>query len=172
MKRLLFVLMGLLLLAAPTYAETEQEGNVFFPVAEPSYQGNPVLSLLGGSYFDKGLSASVLGLELSLDCPMLQVSAGNIRQQISVSSASFKDATTTLIELNPHWMTEVAQGLTVGFGPGLGWAQTSVTGGEKSSKFALGLGVSAAYQMDALQLGAEFRSMNGSRAVVKLGFAF
>jgi len=168
----LATLVGLLLLVSPAFGETMESGNVILPVLESSYTPNPVVSLMGGSYANDGSSASAVGVELSLDCPLYQPARGNVRQQISYMNVALTGADVTLIELNPHWMSTMGQFLSVGFGPGLGIAQTSVTGGASSSKFSVGFGVSASYKMDSLQLGAEYRTMNGSRTALKAGVAF
>jgi len=171
-KKFLGTLIGLIFIAAPAFAETTETGNVILPVLESSYTPNPSVSLIGGSFTNEGSSASVVGVELAIDCPLFQAASGNIRQQISYSTVGFTGSTVSLIELNPHWMTEVADNLTAGFGPGLGIAQTSVTGGSSSSDFSVGIGASATYKMDSLRLGTEWRSMNGSRFVLKAGLSF
>jgi len=171
-KYFLTALMGLMFVAAPAFAETTASGNVLLPITESSYQPNLAASALVGSFSDNGTSASVVGVEISLDCPLFQTSSGNIRQQLSFSNVSFTGSTVTLIELNPHWMNEVADNITVGFGPGLGIAQTSVTGGASSSNFELGIGASASYKMDQFLFGTEWRSLNGSRIAVKAGMSF
>ena len=167
-----------LLSLSPIYAATEVDGNVIFPVAESSYQANLAASLVGGSFTPtEGDAYSLVGVELSLDCPLFQASGGNVRQQVSYTVFSKDSVSGTLIEINPHWMNEVADGLTVGFGPGLGMATTKVTGGESTSKFEIGAGASASYKMNSLLLGFEWRQMSAdtldnSRSLVKLGMSF
>ncbi len=172
MKKALVAAAALCLSLTPAFAETAETGNLMLPVTVESYQAHPVASLLLGSLSKDGESASLVGAEVSLDCPMFQAASGNVRQQLSVSSASYEHASTLLIEINPHWMNEVSENLTVGFGPGLGLAQTTVDGGDSESKFNIGLGASASYRMDQLQFGAEYRVIDASRLALKVGMAF
>ncbi|OGH00511.1 MAG: hypothetical protein A2600_05820 [Candidatus Lambdaproteobacteria bacterium RIFOXYD1_FULL_56_27] len=185
LKRLLFTLVALSFTTSPLWAETTQSGNVILPVTDSSYKGHPVLSLVGGTLSPSAAgseSGSLVGVELSLDCPLFQASAGNVRQQISYTTYSKSNLSVSLIEINPHWMTELSPGFTAGFGPGLGLAQTSVTGGSSASYFEYGLGASASYKTGALVFGFELRNMttgkknnadmSNSRTLLKAGYAF
>jgi len=163
---------------SPVQAATDQTGNVPLPILESSYQPNFVGSLVMGTLSPTdGDSGSLIGAELSLDCPIFQPSTGLIRQQVSYATYSQNSVTVSLIELNPHWVTEVSTGFFVGGGPGLGLATASVTGGSSKSYFEIGLGASAFYKMDSLQFGGEWRQMsagdlNNSRMLLKAGLAF
>jgi len=102
MKKALVAAAALCLSLTPAFAETAETGNLMLPVTVESYQAHPVASLLLGSLSKDGESASLVGAEVSLDCPMFQAASGNVRQQLSVSSASYEHASTLLIEINPH----------------------------------------------------------------------
>ena len=175
LNKFLFVLLTAttLLATSPLQAATGATGNVAFPILESSYQPNLTASLVVGNVTGTSSSSlAVSGLELALDCPLYQPSSGNIRQQISYTTHSLDGFSVTMIELNPHWMNEVSKGLFLGFGPGLGLATTS-----SNSYFEIGVGVSAAYELGAFQLGAEMRQMsagdfNNSRSLIKAGYNF
>lgn len=181
-KRILTALVGLLASTA-AFAETGATGNQMFPVAASDYKANPVVSLVGGSMTPKeGEAGSVIGAELSLDCPLFQPAKGQVRQQISYMLYDKNEVRVSYIELNPHWMTELTDGLSVGFGPGLGLVQASVTGGNSEAYLALGVGASASYRAEDLQFGVEYREpvsqpktdvdLNNGRVLVKLGYVF
>lgn len=181
MTRSILMALAGLLVASSAFAETSTDG--LFPIAESDYRPNPVVSLLGGSMTPKeGDAGSVVGVELSLDCPLFQPPTGQVRQQISYTVYDKNQVQVTNIELNPHWMSEISENFTAGFGPGLGLVQTSVSGGESESYFGLGFGASASYRASSLQLGAEYREqltqtkneadLNNSRFLVKVGYIF
>ena len=163
---------------SPLQAATGTDGNVILAVMESDYKPNFVGSLVLGTLSPTdGESGSLVGAELSLDCPLFQPASGQVRQQVSFTTYSEDSLTATFIEINPHWMTEVSKGFFVGGGPGLGMAMTSFTGGSSKSYFEIGIGASAQYKMDAFQFGAEWRQMsagdfNNSRMLLKAGMAF
>ncbi|MDT8448060.1 MAG: hypothetical protein RRB13_14300 [bacterium] len=181
-KKIVMTLAGILA-ATGAFAETSASGNQLFPVVDSSYQANPVLSLVGGSMNPKeGDGGSVVGVELSLDCPLFQPSKGQVRQQVSYTTYDKNNVKITNIELNPHWMTELSDGFFAGFGPGLGLVQTSVTGGNSNSYLALAVGGSASYRSGPIQAGLEYReqftqevdrtNVNNNRILFKVGYVF
>ncbi|MDX2469551.1 MAG: hypothetical protein QNL04_03125 [SAR324 cluster bacterium] len=179
LKKTIIALSASFLIAlSPVYAETEVEGNVAFPVIESSYSPNFAPSLVGGSITPtEGDSYSLVGVEISLDCPLFQPSGGNVRQQFSYAVFSKDDVSGTLIEINPHWMNNLSENVTIGFGPGLGLATVEATDGESTSYFEVGAGVSLSVKAGSILFGADWRQMSAgdfdnSRGIVKAGYSF
>ncbi len=136
------------------------DGWTLLPGADDNYKAEPALSVMIGSLNPNipGTSSdSVVGFELSLNCPLLQPPGNKIRQQISLGTYSHKGMEITTLELNPHYVIRMPSGLGVGFGPGIGYVQAE-TATDKENMFALQIGASLHYTaMDFMFLGAEVR---------------
>jgi opacity protein-like surface antigen len=188
MKRSLAVaLAGSMLMSAAAHAE----GWTFLAGMKPDYKAEPALSLIAGqmSPGTAGLKdGTITGIELSLNCPLLQPPTNRIRQQVSVTQYDESGTKITNIELNPHYVVEVSPGLELGGGPGLGYITTK-TSAQDPSFWGLSLGLSAHYTaMGPLFLGAEYRyqvttkedfggsvgkdNLNNGRFDVKVGYSF
>lgn len=130
------------------------------PDKKGGFKAEPSLSVMVGSLNPSVSGASsdtVVGFELSLNCPLLQPPSNKIRQQISLSTYSHKGLEITTIELNPHYVIETSSGVSVGLGPGIGYLQAE-TATDKEGMFALQVGASIHYTaMDFMFLGAEAR---------------
>lgn len=175
----------------------QAEGWQFLAGKEPGYKAEPIISLMAGqmSPDDSDLdSGTIIGAELSLNCVLLQPPTNRLRQQISVTrydeTIDGVDLTITNIELNPHYVVEVAPNVEVGGGPGLGFVMTSADfdGSKDPNYFAFQLGASVHYTGLPVFLGAEWRyqmttdeefvsggtkdDINNSRFAVKVGYAF
>lgn len=172
-----------LLAAQPVAAE----GWTFMPGKSDNYQPEMTVSALFGQLDPAPSGAdsdSVIGVELSLNCPMVQPPEGTIRQQLSIGRYDENGLELTTIEINPHYLVALDDKLAIGFGPGLGYLRADAPGVD-DSVFALQAGVSLHYNVDArLFLGAEARyqwtqelddsndDMNNSRIVAKVGYRF
>jgi len=186
MKRLATVTALASLLAAPV---ASAEGWTFLAGTKEGYTAEPAVSLMLGQMSpDSGnaSASSIAGLELSLNCPLLQPPSNRIRQQVSLTRYDDSGFKMTNIEINPHYIVEVAPGLEVGGGPGLGYIITD--GKDKNpGLFGLQLGLSAHYTgKGPFFVGAEWRyqfttegdfgadgktDLNNSRVALKLGYA-
>lgn len=158
---------------------------------KPGYTVEPTLSLMLGrmSPGDDLRSAAIGGIEFSLNCPTLQPPTNRIRQQFSFTRYDKNDIEINSLEINPHYVVEVAPGLEVGGGPGLGWLMVDTPTGD-GNVFALQFGASAHYfAMDPLFFGAEARyqvttedrffgagsektDVNNFRFALKVGYSF
>jgi len=148
----------------------QAESWTLFAGAKSGYEPEATASIMLGNLSpENGSSESVVGIELSLNCPLLQPPTNRIRQQVSYSSVDGAD----FLEINPHYVVEVAPGLEVGGGIGLGYVMT-----DASDDVGFQVGASAHYfAMGPVFLGAEARLQsvggdNNTRVAVKLGYSF
>ncbi|SFD15593.1 hypothetical protein SAMN05660831_00916 [Thiohalospira halophila DSM 15071] len=132
----------------------------WFPVAEDSYSAAPSVAVVGGSQefdSDGADSGSIAGVEFALNCPLLAVDSGRIRQQVSLTQYDEDGLETTHLELNPHYLFVDDGNLTVGAGPGFGLVQGDLDGAGDDSVFALQAGASVNYDFGPAFVGAEAR---------------
>lgn len=188
MKKILssVVIAGLMLSAT-----ANAEGWTFLAGGQDNYTAEPTISLLVGqmSPSKSGIdNDSITGIELSLNCPLLQPPTNRIRQQVSITKYDKSGVKITNIELNPHYVVEVSPGLELGGGPGLGYVMAD-TPNKNPNFWGLGIGLSAHYTaMAPLFLGAEYRyqattqesfasgqgkdNLDNSRFDIKVGYSF
>jgi hypothetical protein len=98
-------------------AQASQWG--FMVANDPAYKPNMAVALKGGMLDADvpGADASfAYGVELSLDCPLLRTPVGKIRQQLSWNRMDEDGLELNTLELNPHYVVEMAR-LWVGAGP-------------------------------------------------------
>lgn len=135
------------------------EGWDFLPAKGDNYTSEPTLSVIGGSFSPVATgatSSTVIGLELSMNCPLLQPSTNRIRQQASLTQSDESGTTIYSLEINPHYVIKVADNLELGFGPGLGVVSVD-TGAVQKTLFGAQVGASAHYRMGVVFVGAEAR---------------
>lgn len=155
------VSLGLLsaLLLGTGVAQAAGEWN-FMAGMDKDYVADPTLSLMAGNLdpdIGNADSDTISGIELSLNCPLLQPPTNKIRQQVSYTTYDNQGLEISSFELNPHYVVETMPGLGLGFGPGLGYVKAE-TSTESEGMFALQLGASLHYTaMGPLFLGAEAR---------------
>lgn len=157
-KRTKLTLISTLLLGSgATHAAGEWS---FMAWQDKNYVADPTLSVMVGNLDPdiKGASSDTIsGIELSLNCPLLQPPTNKIRQQVSYTRYDDQGLKISSLELNPHYVVETMPGLGLGFGPGLGYVKAEA-GSESQGMFALQLGASLHYTaMGPLFLGAEAR---------------
>ena len=131
----------------------------WFPIADEGYSAAPSVAVVGGSQefdSDGADSGSIAGVEFALNCPLLAVDSGRIRQQVSLTQYDEDGLETTHLELNPHYLFVDDGNLTVGAGPGFGLVQGDWDGGD-DSVFALQAGASVNYDFGPAFVGAEAR---------------
>lgn len=131
-----------------------------FPAAQDAnYQAQPTLALLGGIQDPdvRGAGAdSLMGIELSLNCPLIQPPKNRIRQQLSLSRYDDSGLELTSLEINPHYMMPLSEHLELGVGPGLGIVRAEA-GRDEETLYTAQAGASLQYRVGALYLGAEAR---------------
>ncbi len=125
MKRNLYLLAALSTLTFSSAAFAD--GWKMFPFLDASWKPNFTLAATVGSMDIKDVGAATSpGLELSLDCPWFQPPKGSLRQQFNYGTYSKDNISLSIWEMNPHYYMTVAEGWTVGFGPGVGYVQGTV----------------------------------------------
>jgi hypothetical protein len=83
-----------------------------------------VASVTGGMMDPKHVgSGDAWGLELAMNCGLLQTPTGVVRTKLSVQPFDKDGLELQTVELNPRWTTPIAQDLTLGVGPGIGWVK-------------------------------------------------
>ena len=163
-----------------------EESWTWLAVTKDGYVAEPAISVMLGT-LDPDVngvdSDTITGIELSLNCPLVQPPSNRIRQQVSFVTYDNDGFEITSIELNPHYVIETSPGLELGFGPGLGYVMAESNGLDDSA-LALQLGVSAHYTaMGPLFIGAEARmqvtddfdggdGIDNLRVGVKVGYSF
>ena len=187
-KNIVGLLVGSLLL--PVVAQAD-DGWTFLAGTKDGYTAEPTISLLAGQMAPgtSGVdSGSMSGIELSLNCPLLQPPTNRIRQQASLTQYDKAGIKITNFEINPHYVVEVSPGLEVGGGPGLGYVTTD-TANKNPSFWGLNVGLSAHYTaMAPLFIGAEYRyqmtskedfggsagkdNLDNTRFDIKIGYSF
>jgi len=162
----------------------------FLAGAEPGYKAEPTVSLMFGRMFPDttGMKdGNITGLELSLNCPLLQPPTNRIRQQVSYTQYDESGTKIKNFEINPHYVVEVSPGLELGGGPGLAYISTD-TSANNPNFWGLNLGLSAHYRgLGPVFIGAEYRyqfttekdfgngvkdNLNNGRFDVKVGYDF
>jgi len=137
--------------------------------AEPGWTPSPALSSawgpglgLAGTAVDLGpgagsLSAEAYGPQLSLTSPWLKLSSGSIGQQLSVSRYSQDGINLTTTELGPRYFTDVAPGLALGVGPGVGYTWADADLGKSADLWAVQIGADLDYHQGPLFMGLDTR---------------
>ncbi len=188
MKKLLAVMITGSALVASSAASANDW--TFLAGVEPGYKSEHTVSLLFGrmSPGTTGMKdGNIAGLELSLNCPLLQPPTNRIRQQISYTQYDESGVKIKNFEINPHYVVEVSPGLELGGGPGLAYV-TADTAAKDPDFFGFNLGVSAHYRgMGPVFIGAEYRyqftteedfgnglkdNLNNGRFDIKVGYDF
>jgi len=175
-----------LTVAAPLPAAAD--GWTVLPATGSDYEAAPTVALLGG-FQDPAVDGvdadGAYGVEVGLSCPTLAPPAGRIRQQISLTRFDNDGLELTSMEINPHYLVDIARDLAVGVGPGLGYVVADA-GGDSDGVFALQAGASLHYRQGPLFLGAEARyqwtqeadlgaletEVDNHRVLAKAGLAF
>lgn len=138
MKKLLLSSMLALTLSSTAQASDWE----LLPVLNPDHQLEPSLAIiLGGMKMDKTDAKSELlyGLELGVNCPLLKVPGGKIRQQIQITKFDDNNLKVTQLNLNPHYEVYSSNTLAIGVGPSFGAAKVE-TATEDDTVFTYGFG--------------------------------
>jgi len=174
MRKLLSIFTALIMFSS---LSAQAEGWEFLAGTKPDYKAEPIVSVMAGNMSFEHTDGNILGLELSLNCPLLQPPTNRIRQQVSITSYDTDGAEVTNIEINPHYVVAVAKNFEIGGGPGFGYLYN-----DSADRLAFNLGASAHYTGLPVFIGAEWRTqftteendadMNNNRVAIKLGYAF
>lgn len=147
--RILTIAAALSALTAPAFAGDWQ----FLPIAEKGYAPNFVASVTGGIMDPQhAKSGDAWGLELAMNCGLIQTPNGVVRTKLSVNKFDKGGLDLTTVELNPRWTIPVAKDVTFGIGPGIGWVKADA-GNRTVDMFAWQAGADLDYRMGQLNLG-------------------
>ncbi|MCK6376537.1 MAG: porin family protein [Zoogloea sp.] len=147
--RILTIAAALSALTAPAFAGDWQ----FLPIAEKGYAPNFVASVTGGIMDPQhAKSGDAWGLELAMNCGLIQTPTGVVRTKLSVNKFDKGGLNLTTVELNPRWTIPVAKDVTFGIGPGIGWVKADA-GNRTVDMFAWQAGADLDYRMGQLNLG-------------------
>jgi len=147
------------ILASFSTASFADKGWDFFPGTQSGFIFDPTVSVLAGQMMTKssiGDDAIGVGLELSINCPLIQPPTNRVRQQISYFNYKNGSSTINTVELNPHYVVEVMPKLEIGGGPGVGYVNADVDG-KSANMAAFQLGGSIHYRVSKFFIGAEGR---------------
>ncbi len=129
----------------------------FMPVMDSQYKPDVTVSVMGGVLNGTAAGAgNNIGAEVAINCLALQPPSGVIRSKISYGQFDHNGLKLSSFEVNPHWTTSIAQDVTVGFGPGIGWVKSDVAG-KTTDMAALQLGADVDYRIGAFNLGVGTR---------------
>lgn len=92
----------------------------FLPGLDKDFHTEPALSVSVGAGGVNEITATEYGAELSFNCVLLQPPSNLLRQHLSYVNYSDGDFALHKVELNPDYMIEVANGVSIGAGPGVG----------------------------------------------------
>ena len=146
--RILTIAAALSALTAPAFAGDWQ----FLPIADKGYAPNFVASVTGGIMDPQhAKSGDAWGLELAMNCGLIQTPTGVVRTKLSVNKFDKAGLELTTVELNPRWTIPVAKDLTFGIGPGIGWVKAD--SGRNVDMFAWQAGADLDYRIGQLNLG-------------------
>lgn len=189
MKNITKIAISAAMLATFSTASFAEKSWEFFPGTQDDFIFDPTISLMAGqmqSVSEVGDAAIGVGVELSINCPLVQPPTNRVRQQISYFNYQDGDSTLHTVEINPHYIVEVMPKLEIGAGPGFGFISADVNG-KTANMGAFQLGGSVHYRMNSMFIGAEARYQwtttadvgngtdNGAknaRAVIKVGYDF
>lgn len=163
--RILTIAAALSALAAPAFAGDWK----FLPALDKGYAPGFVASVTGGIMDPQHVSSGgAWGLELAMNCGLLQTPTGVIRTKLSVNKFDKGGLDLTTVELNPRWTVPIAKDLTLGVGPGIGWVKAD--GGARTvDMFAWQAGADLDYRIGQLNLGLGARWQDTVNKTVSAG---
>ncbi len=189
MKHTTLLTTTLLITAIVLPLSTQAKGWQVLPITKAGYKTNTAIAIVGGAMQAKDDNQDVfspMGLEVSINCPLLKAPNHTIRQRISYLQSDKNGFKTQAFELNPHHMYKVAPKVTAGFGPSVGYTKVKNSSGHDGI-FTFGIGASGRYDLpNNMFLGAEARyvkaqkfeiagkktGFDNARALVKFGYQF
>ena len=155
------------------------------------YKPKTAFSLVGGiqSNYNLNLSAPVYGVEISMECPLIQTQKSRIRQQFSLMRLEGRKYKSLAAEINPQFKIIDDHSFELGVGLSVGVVFTKAME-DKKALFSYGLGASFMYQFGKLSIGVESRyaitkkvafsefnkestlyaNLNNLRSIMKVGY--
>ncbi len=138
MKKLLFTSIAVLTLSSTLYANDWE----ILPVLNSEHNLAPSIAILGGGVLldnEDSKTESLYGLEVGLNCPLIKVPGGKIRQQIQITKFEDNNVEITEVTLNPHYEFYSSDAFALGMGPNFGVAKVE-TSNDNDTVFTYGFG--------------------------------
>jgi hypothetical protein len=145
------LLLGLLAVSSSAFAGDWK----LLPVRDADFKPEVTVSAVAGSLDPQhgGTGTGTYsGIELALNCLLLQPPSGVMRTHISLGQFDHDGLKLTDFEINPRWTVKLNQDLSFGVGPGIGLVKAEIAG-QSATLFALQLGADLDYRMGPLNLG-------------------
>lgn len=154
------ILLSMAVLSTASFAGDEFKVLPFF--LDDDYKAHvEVAAVVGYMDFDRSKvdEGAVYGLELSFDCPVFTLPGDNLlRQQLNVNRYSENGLKITTIEMNPYYFIDLADDLSLGFGPGIGAMHADSDNAKDQWLFTVQAGAGLKYYIDKnILVGADIR---------------
>lgn len=141
----------------------------FLPILDKDYKPEMTLSLIGGLLDPKEADRDTFaGLELAMNCGLFQTPSGVVRTKISFARFDHDGYDYRTFEVNPRWTVPIAQNLSFGIGPGIGYVKTKV-GSRDTEMFAWQIGADLDYRIGQINLGLGARWQDTVNKTVAIG---
>lgn len=162
------------------------EGWRFAPMfTDPAFKLEPTIAAtIGATKPQSDSSATVYGLEMNVNCGLIQSPDNRIRTHISLSRANEGNYDATIFELSPRYTVPLGGGFSVGVGPSLGAVRVdpAAAGVSTETLFAYGVAAGVNYRSGAFYAGLDIGARrtndkngidyDGRLATLKVGFNF
>lgn len=148
--------LGLCALLAPS---AHAEGWQFLPLLnDPQYKPEITLAITGNRLQpDQGRDADAWGIDLNMNCGLLQSPDKRIRTHVNLSRSDEAGVKVTAFELSPRYTMPLAMpGVSIGAGPSLAVFKVE-GGGADRSLTGLGLAAGVNYRVGSFYAGADVR---------------
>jgi hypothetical protein len=149
---------GLTLGAASSHAD----GLKFFPGMQSGFKFEPSLAITAGVMSSNATnddSMFVYGLDLNMNCGLIQTPDNRIRTHIQINRTDESGMKATSFELSPRYTVPLGSGFSVGVGPVLG-AVMADNGRADKTLFGYGAVVGANYRKGMYYSGLDLRYLN------------
>jgi len=134
------------------------EAWVLGPAFKDGWKPEFTLAAVGGVMdADHAGSDLYAGVEFSLNCPWFQPPKGVIRQQFNIGTYDDNGLEITSYEMNPNYFMTLSPNLTLGIGPGIGYARASYKDGPTEGLWSVQASANLNYRSGPLFLGAGAR---------------
>jgi hypothetical protein len=145
----LSLLLGLLAVSSGAFAGDWK----LLPVRDADFKPEITVSAVAGSLDPQHSGAGTYsGIEVALNCLLLQPPSGVMRTHISLGQFDHDGLKLTDFEINPRWTVKLNKDLSFGVGPGVGLVHAEIAG-HSTTLYALQLGADLDYRMGPVNLG-------------------
>jgi len=160
MRSAALIPLALAALAATTTAQAQSSGWQWLPgLTDPNYKAEASIALTGNRILpDVGRNTNAWGLDLNMNCALLQSPDNRIRTHVNFSRSNKDGVQGTNWELSPRYTMPVreAPGLSLGVGPSLGLFSVKSAASDHTYT-GLGLATGLNYRAGPLYTGIDVR---------------